>query len=77
MVKHQLFETHLKQCHGTSKQQDKVIIYRLEDELKQIMEEFQRDYQGDTIEIVGRQDVEAWHNSIKELDALFDSERNL
>lgn len=38
LVKNQLSEKALKQYHGTSNQQEKVVVTRLEDELKRIME---------------------------------------
>ncbi|MBU4541112.1 MAG: cobaltochelatase subunit CobN [Firmicutes bacterium] len=53
------------------------IYMKIEGDMEELMEESQGDYQGGTIEIVGHQEVEAWHNSIKKLDVLFDSERNL
>ncbi len=53
------------------------IYMKIEGDMEELMEESQGDYQGGTIEIVGHQDVEAWHNSIKELDVLFDSEKRI
>lgn len=51
------------------------IYMKIEGNMEEVMEKSSGDYQGGAVEIVRHQEVEDWNKTIKEVGALFDSER--
>lgn len=51
------------------------IYMKVEGDMEEMMEESRGDYLGGGIEIIGHEQVETWNRTIREVDALFNSER--